>query len=175
MKDKKKTITIICVIIAAVILILATVQITVYGVINWNFRYTNTPEEKLLDSGILTKGSYENIGLIEIDKNNAFAVFHVDASFEEPAGVLIAHFKKSGNKFQYLGYYHFFAFETDIDEVINSGAYIETPRINGIFYNGRIKYMCGYGSFDKTVLSENNSIVTYSVDDSEFSVIYHVE
>ena len=175
MKDKKKTIIIICIAVIAAIIILASIEVNIYGMFNWNFHYTAIPEEKLLDLGILKNVSYENLGVVELDKSNVFTVFHIDAYDNEPAGVLIAHMKKSGSKYQYLGYYHFFTTETRIDEIIDSESYMEIPRINGIVYNGSIEYLCGYGSVDKEALSKEYRIVSYNVDDSEFNVIYHAE
>ncbi len=175
MTSKKKTIIIICIVVVAAIIVLASVELNIYGVLNWNFHYTATPEEKLIDSGILKNVSYENIGVIELDKNNVFAVFHIDSFDNEPAGVLIAHMKKSGNKYQYLGYYQFFTPETGIDYINNYDDYMEIPKINGIVYNGNIRYLCGYGSVDKEALSAEYRLVSYNVDNSEFNVIYRVE
>ena len=83
-------------------------EFSVYGSFNWSFHYSKTPEAELLDSGVLNNVSYENIGVVELDNKNVFAVFHIDPFDDESAGVLIAHMKKSGNMYQYLGYYHFF-------------------------------------------------------------------
>ena len=144
MTGKKKTIVIICIAVIAAALILTTMELSVYGSFNWSFHYSKTPEAELLDSGVLNNVSYENIGVVELDNKNVFAVFHIDPFDDESAGVLIAHMKKSGNKYQYLGHYQFFTPETDIGEIMDAESFMSVPRINGIVYKGSIEYMCGY-------------------------------
>lgn len=175
MKSKKRIIIIICVSIIITFTILLNIEISAYGLINWNFHYVKNPESKLIDSGILKNGFYEKIGVIEIDNNNVLVVYHIELNDNESDGVLIAHMKKNNDKYVYLGYYQLFTPKTSIDNMINSKEYINIPRINKIFYSGSIEYMGGYGIINKDYLPENDQLFSYRINELEFNIIYHLE